>query len=106
MTMPLEYATPQPARRPNPLFFWLLYFVCGFFGSYGADEILHLWSGTISDGGCFVIGLFCLLPIAVAVVVARGLIGPRMKMWPWLGTLIGTVAPAFGLGTLIATGVI
>src|SRR5437868_2801774 len=99
MAVHLAYATPQPASRPSPAIFWLLYAVCGFVSSFATDAVLHLWSGTPSDGGCIIVGIFSLIPVGVAVFIVRGLIGPRVKMWRWLGVLVGAMAPAAGLAT-------
>jgi hypothetical protein len=101
----LDYATPQPPPRSNAGIFWTLYMGGGLASAYTTDIVLHVGHRP-SDGGCFWLGIYSLVLLALAVEYARRAIMRRWAAAFWSGALIGVLVPPSALGLLIGTRII
>lgn len=100
MADPIEYATPQPARRPSPAAFWLLYAVGGLVTGYILDEFLHYLWGKPSDRGGLFIAYVALAVTAIPVGFGVAIWGKRFL--PLVGLAVGMVVPPVVFGILLA----
>ena len=100
MPDPIEYATPQPVRRPSPAAFWLLYAVGGVVVGYILDEYLHYLWGKPSDRGGLFIAYVALAVVAVPLGLGVAISGKRFL--PLVGLAVGVLVPPVVFGILLA----